>query len=325
MQQDANINSPYDGIRVYSDNVVSKEFWKLVQPAIYNVGLITNEDRYRYQLNHPLVHVMWGKLYGHLPNTIIRINPHTNNMTPAVMLDIISFILGDYDDVKVAKWDEKIDVTEYTSHEVAKRIYVPNKKSLPKNPRHSNSTYYYGSQYGEQVKVYNKAKQKRLAGQLTRIEKTCLVSKGKRKTLTEFLLHDRNDVFKNMNMVDIDLLDGRSKMKRLINSEKTLMHAYYQLTQAERKKFKRHPAFIYQCLDIHSMLKSSIEDWLQTSPLLRLKILVDHWTYLVSKVTLTSHWIQPVQFQVNIQLQGWDKNGRSKLSITSSSVPFEFN
>ncbi|NWO15167.1 hypothetical protein [Virgibacillus sp.] len=321
--------SPYDGITLYSNDIVSREFWDLVSPAKYiNYSLNAKDNGYyRYLLHHQLFVIKWGSRYRQQSNTVIKINPHKNLMTPIELLDMVSLILGDYENAMVGTWDEQIDITEYNSHEVAKRLWVSYLREDPYNPPQSNSTYYYNQRYGSQTKVYNKAKELGIHQQLTRIEKKHKVQKKHRTTLVDFLLDERVDVLKNVRMVDIDLLDGRKKVKRLINAEKTLMHAYRDLSSAEKKQFKRHQAYINPCIDIHSILRSNIEKWMLTSRLLRLKIIVDQvsdtWKH-TERVALIPQMVNPISVKKNIQLIGWTINKREALYQSAMSVPYEF-
>lgn len=224
-------------------------------------------------------------------------------------------------------WDEQIDITEYNSHEVAKRLWVSYLRENPYNPPQSNSTYYYNQRSGNQTKVYNKARELGTNRQLTRIEKTNRIPKINRATLVDFLLEERVDVFKNLRMVNIDYMDGRLRIKRLINSEKTLMHAYRQFSSAEKKQFKRSSSYLNQCIDIHSILKSNIEKWLLTSRLLRLKIIVDQVsdTWLLSKrVLLKPQKVNPILVRKSVQLLGWSTKSRKVLYQNSMTMPFEF-
>lgn len=322
--------SPYDGIKIYSDDVVSNDFYKLVQPALYmDYSFNVNRNRYyRYLLKHHLFVIQWGRVYAHLPNTIIKINPHVSNLTPVELLDLVTIILGDYRNAKVGEWDEQIDITEYNSNEVAKRLWVLGLQSNPYNPPQSTSTYYYGSRSGNQTKVYNKAQQIGLKQQLTRIEKTHIIQNKDRKTLGAFLLDERIDVFKNLKLIDIDQIDGRKKIKKLINTEPTLMHAYRQLKSSEKKQFTRSLKYIDQCLDIQSILKRNIEKWLLSSRLLRLKVMVDEmsdvWKHS-QRVLVIPQSINPIITKKICDLVGWSTHRRDTLNKTVVSTPFGFN
>lgn len=320
--------SPYDGIKLYSNDIVSREFWDLISPAAFTDYSVNANDKinYRYLLNHQLFVIQWGSRYRQQPNTIIKINPHKNFITPIELLDLVSLILGDYKNAIVGSWDEQIDITEYNSHEVARRLWASHLRNDPYNPPQSNSTYYYNQRSGSQTKVYNKAKELGVNQQLTRIEKKHKVAPKNRKTLEQFLLDERADVSKYLRMVDIDQLDGRLKVKKLINSEKTLMHAYRTLSSAEQKRFKRYPAYLNQCIDIHSILKSNIEEWLLTSRLLRLKLIVDQLsdTWKLSERVMLVQKVYPIPIKKNVHILGWSINNRDVLYQSSTSVPFEF-
>lgn len=322
--------SPYDGIKLYSEDVVSAAFFNLIKPALYmdyNKAIDVNRY-YRYLLKHDLFVIQWGRVYNNLPSTIIKINPHVSNLTPIDLLDIVTVILGDYRNAEVGEWDEQIDISEYNSSEVAKRLWVMGLQRNPHHPPQSTSTYYYGSRSGSQTKVYNKAQQKGMNQQLTRIEKTHIILRKDRKTLETFLLDERMDVFKNLKLIDIDQIDGRKRIKMLINSEPTLMHAYRRLKSSEKKQFTRSLKYIDQCLDIHSILKKNIEKWLLTSRLLRLKVLVDDMSDLWNHsrcILVPPQSINPIVTQEKCTLIGWSLHRKGVLEKTAVSTPFELN
>lgn len=323
---------PYDNIVLYSDRIVTKEFWNLVKPAVYKSGIQNKDMRYRYFLSHELFIVQWGKIYHHLPNTIIKINPNKNNLSPSQLLDIIAYIVGDYSDVVVASWDEKVDITSYTSKQVAERLFVGFQRKSPKNRKNQNKTFYYGKRNGQQVKVYDKAKQLKLKNTtLVRIEKTHKVSKSKRVYIKDFLLLKRDDEFNNMTMVDIDKIDGRSKYKRLIKSEGTMVGAFKKMTRRQQQNLKQHDAFINPCLNIKDLLERDLKEWLSTSPLLRLKVLMDALKEYVSikktlykSVKLDVH-LMPLNIKTKVfPKEAWSINDREDYKESNFSIPLPF-
>lgn len=270
------LTSPYDGITFYSERMVTDRFIDMVKPAMYYNTMHPEDVHYQYFLVHPLFIVQWGRVYTQLPNTIIRINPDQHNLKPSQVLDLLRYVIGGYSDTKVGKWDEKVDITEFTSKEVAERLYVPYQRKQPRNRKNKNSTFYYGKRNGQQVKVYNKAKQLKMKGyQLTRIEKTIKMNKSQRSSVEQFFLNKPVDGFKKITMVDIDKIDGRSKVKRLIKANGTMVDAFKQLSRREQQDLKKHKAFRDPCLDINGKLQQDLEAWMNKSTLLRLKILVD--------------------------------------------------
>ncbi|MBT2215690.1 hypothetical protein KK120_07635 [Virgibacillus dakarensis] len=269
------LTSPYDGITFYTERFVTDRFMNLVKPAMYYNSKHPEDVRYQYFLRHPLFIIQWGRVYNHLPNTIIRINPDRNNLNPSQVLDLLKYLVGGYSDTEVAKWDEKVDITEFLPNEVAERLYVPYQRKQPKNRKNQNSTYYYGKRNGQQVKVYNKAKQLKLKGcQLTRIEKTIKKKKFQRASVEQFFLDKNSEGFNKITMVDLDKIDGRSKVIRLIKSNGSLVGAFKQLSRREQQDLKKHKAFREPCLDINGKLQRDLEAWMNKSALLRLKILV---------------------------------------------------
>lgn len=319
---------PYDGFIFHSDLTVTSNFWNTVKPASYfsNAG---PDDRYSYMLSHPLFQVVWGRIYTNLPNTIIRINPDINHLTPSDMLDVITFILGTFNGVEVASWDEKIDIDAFTSLEVAERLFVGSQRNNPKVPSVSSTTIYWGKRNGQQVKVYDKAKQRGLKGkQLTRIERTRKIPKKNRENASYFLLNARNDGFKNMNMVDIDSIDGRSKIRRLIKAEGSINTAYKKLTRAEQKAFKKHPAYVYPVMDIQSVLSKDIEEWMRRSPLLPLKIITEtckEMSVWGGRNTLVAVECNPIALQTydKVSITGWDFGRRYNTERFTHIEPIE--
>ncbi|WP_017187704.1 hypothetical protein [Alkalibacillus haloalkaliphilus] len=202
-------------------------------------------------------------------------------------------------------------------------------RSLPINPYQSTRTYYYNQRRNQQIKVYDKALEQGLIGQLTRIEKKHKVRVGKRKTLEDFLLDERLDVFKGLRLIDVDKIDGRLTLKKSINNSKSLMHAYKSLDNSERKKMKRHQAFKVQCIDIHSRLSANIEKWLATSKMLKLKIIIDSlgdtWINTRNSCNVQFSSSAVITSSHSIKLIGWSVNKRVKIAPNFNPIPLELN
>ncbi|KGX84843.1 hypothetical protein [Pontibacillus litoralis] len=205
-----------------------------------------------------------GSLFSHLPNTIIEINPSSQRLTPQQLKHLLRFIVGDLKGIKVGQWDEKIDLEGYTSEQVAKRLYVPNQRKQPFEDKDFPETYYYGVRNGNQVKVYNKAKQMKMKDGilLTRIERTNKVNPADRLSVDEFLNSEPADVFRGMKMIDIDMIDNRKRIKKLINKENTLVDAIQKMSDSDKHKLKRERGFKNPSVDIHMMFYSDLNDWL---------------------------------------------------------------
>ncbi len=273
---------PYDGIKFYTDKIVRADFWNMVKGASYVDKSANTSTRYKYMLNYKLFKVKWGKVYAHLPNTTIEINPSSQNISPSQLVDILKFIVGDVDDIQVGMWDDKVDITQFSPNEVAKRLYVPSQRSKLQNYKGKHRTYYYGKRNGQQVKVYDKANEMGIEGYvLTRIEKTNKVKRANRLSVREFLLNDRSDVFQGMNMVDIDKIDGRKKIKKIINKEDNMIEAVMKMSDNEKLRLKREKGFKYPCLDLQKKFQDDLNEWIQYSSLLKLKFialsLVHNW------------------------------------------------
>lgn len=321
-------NCPFDGITLYSDLIVTSNFWNNVKTAAYRVNP-DPDDRYDYMLSHSLFRVMWGRRYHNLPNTIIRINPDINHLTPSDLLNVITFILGTFEDVTIASWDEKIDIDSFTSLEVAERLFVGSQRNAPRTPEISSTTIYWGKRGGQQVKVYDKAKQRGQKGhRLTRIERTRKILKKDREDITSFLLTARSDGFKNMNLVNIDALDGRSKVKKLIKSEGSINTAYKKLTRIEQKAVKKHVAFKHPVMDIQGLLNKDIEEWIRRSPFLILKVITESWKKTgewSGKENLGIVECDPIDIQTNYSaiISGWDSVYRYNLDSVTHIEPIE--
>lgn len=131
-----------------------------------------------------------------------------------------------------------------------------------------------------------------------------------------------------MNMVDIDALDGRSKIKRLIKSEGSINTAYKKLTRGEQRALKKHPAFLYSVIDIQHLLSTDILKWVRRSPLLMLKVISESWKETgvwSGRNTLVAVECDPIDLQTNYlsNISGWDSNSRYNLDRITHIEPIE--
>lgn len=269
---------PYDGITFCIDRPPSPTFLNLVSSAEYDDYNVIGKRRvYKHLLKHRLFIVQWDPLplFNKAPYTSIKINPNVQQITPSQLLALIEFIGGNYHDAQVMRFDEKVDIDQYSTTDVAKRIYVAHKRTFNDFLK-KNQTYYIGTSKGEQVKVYNKAKQLRMKNlRLVRIERTVKYSKVDRPLVTTFLFKSRDDAFDNVTIANINKLHHRSKLRRLIDQEGMLMKAYILLSKTEKKAFKRHAAFLKPCFDLKQAFLKDLVEWINTSPNLVLKIWLD--------------------------------------------------
>ncbi|MCG5251364.1 hypothetical protein [Brevibacillus agri] len=265
---------PYDGITFYTDRSITPEFFSIVKPAMFSTRLSDAVRRYRYILKHRLFTVLWMPQNVDHSQTIIRLNPHKNKYTPAQVLDLISFIVGDYSDVYVGRFDEKVDLPDRTVEDVVERLHVPFKRKAS-DYKKKGETYYFGSRKGQQVKVYNKGKQQGLHKKLVRIERTTRYKKTQRPAAADFFLNSRNDVLKQLVLVDTDKIDNRTTIKKLLKTSKTFHEAYRLLDDKKKREVKRHPAFIQPLIDLQRVLLDELNEWLDSSPHLFFKIQCD--------------------------------------------------
>lgn len=266
------IPCPYDGITFYTDRSITPEFFMLVRPAMFR--LADADRRYRFCLKHRRFTIFWAPLSPGISQTIIRLNPHKNKYSPAQVLDLIGFIVGDYSDVHVGKFDEKVDLPDRTVEDVVKRLHVPYKRKAS-DYKEKGETYYFGSRKGQQVKVYNKGKQRGIHKELVRIERTTKYKKDQRPAADDFFLNSRNDILKQLMLVDIDKIDNRTAIKKRLKSSKTFFEGYKLLDDKQKRELKRHPAFIQPLIDLQQVVQDELNEWLDSSPRLFFKVQLD--------------------------------------------------
>lgn len=289
---------PYDGITFEAESAPSRSLLELVSPAEYEVNYAYGQRRYyKHFLKTKYFTVRWEPVppFKNAPFTLIRVNPSFHQITPIQLLDMIEFIVGDYSTVKVKNFDEKIDITAYSASEVAQRIYVAYKIKL-NDYKEKKQTFYFGMRQFGQVKVYNKARQLGLKQtRLVRIERTVRYDIDRRLPIADFLLNIRNDVFKNMIMVDLDKFNHRTKLRRRVNQEGMFMKAYKSLSKKEQKAIKRHSGFLNPCMDLVMLFKQDLNKWMKSSPYMWFKVVLDKHVkdirqQLKKSVTRVSHF-----------------------------------
>mgnify|MGYP001262138819 FL=1 len=272
----SNIVCPYDGIHFYSESMITHKFQSIIDPAGYwQPNYKQGKLFYNHFISLPLFRIQWEKRFVDIPSVIIRINPDKNNLTPLQVLDLLKYLVGDLRQVRVAKWDEKVDTDKYNVDEVLERLYKGYQRVKPNDYDDLGETFYFGKRNGQQVKVYDKSNEQGFGeGQLTRIEKTRVLGKGKRPTATQFLLNMRHDLFKHVNLLDIEKLDGRSKIMRLLKQDGVFMDAFRKLTRAEKLRVKREDAFKNPSIDLRSIAEGQLRKWLNKTPLLSIKAIM---------------------------------------------------
>ncbi|MGG1660923.1 hypothetical protein [Brevibacillus sp. NRS-1366] len=264
---------PYDGITFYTDRSITPEFFMLVRPAMF--GLADADRRYRYCLKHRRFTIFWAPLSPDISQTIIRLNPHKNKYSPAQVLDLIGFIVGDYSGVHVGKFDEKVDLPDRTVEDVVKRLHVPYKRKAL-DYKEKGETYYFGSRKGQQVKVYNKGKQRGIHKKLVRIERTTKYKKNQRPAVADFFLNSRNDIMSQLLLVDTDKIDNRTAIKKRLKTSKTFFEGYKMLDDKQKRELKRHSAFKHPLIDLQQVVQDELKEWLNSSPHLFIKVQFGH-------------------------------------------------
>ncbi|MFC0210971.1 hypothetical protein ACFFK0_00680 [Paenibacillus chartarius] len=330
IKENGSLLCPYDGISICFDGPPSSYFLRIVMPAVRNDRHIIGKRRvYKYLLKHPLFIVRWEPLtmFGPAPYTSIKINPDRNNITPSQLLDLIKFIMGDYFTASVSMFDEKVDIEDYTPMSVAERLYVAHKRNIV-DYKQKRQTYYIGSRKGMQVKVYDKAKLLKLKNKkLTRIERTVKYSRLFRPTITYFLLSPRTDMFDGVVMVDINKLDGRLKIMKLLKQKGIFMAAYKKLSPSERTALKRHHAFIHPRINLRKLASDDLEQWLRSSPNLPIKIAIEtcykhHLHQLLSMTPVSNGSKYKLQPQVYNGIRQWGESRAIRILRNSLHVSF---
>lgn len=258
---------PYDKLVLVSDSYPDSSFIKLVRPA--RMWVDDDDSYYRHKMNHTLFSIRWGQMNPDAATTSIMLNPWKHQLTPDDIVQLVEMVMGSIDFIKVASFDEKTDLLRSMNAEAtAKRLYVGYQRKSPKDYEQLGQTYYYGSRSGQQVKNYDKAEEQGTAGQAwTRIERTRrLRHKASRTSLKAFLYDERQDAFKHTVLVDIDKIDGRTKIQRLLRAKGSFQEAFMNLDPAEKRKLKRLEVFACPSVDLGSLFRTELDRWMSLSP-----------------------------------------------------------
>lgn len=274
---------PYDKLILCADEPPTQAFVDLIRPARFETD--DDETFYRYRLVHDLFSVQWMQVNPEAPTTSIMLNPWKHQLSPDDVLALIDFIIGSHLDAHVAHNDDKHDWLRFlSSKDLAKRIYVGYQKKKPRNYADLDQTFMFGSKKGQQVIIYDKAKEQDRDGEeWIRLEKRRKRrDKLARPTLSRFLLDEQSDALKHVVIVDIDKFSGRDKIMRRINKYGTFQEAYMTLTKEEKRKLKLHEAFRHPLVDVGALFKKELDQWLSMSPHL----------YMMSKIfpVLKASW-----------------------------------
>jgi hypothetical protein len=320
---------PYDGMVLSSDHRPTDYFLNLVMPACYcDQRWLPKSRYYKYVLCYRYFIVQWEPIYGHCPYTMIYINPSVNRLTAAQVLDLLKFIVGDYQCVYVNAHDDKVDISGFTPQEIAMRIYVGYVKSTS---RCYKGTYYIGSRIGQFIRIYDKASHLGISGKLVRIERRIRYKrKNDRPLLTDFLHSSRSDAFKHVVIVDLSALKWSSRFGRKLRQYGTFMNAYRGLSFVQQQGLRRSPIFSNPLLDLRLLFQSDLASWMSLTPHLQQKVLQDklEWQMTsffkvtrpkyshISAFSLSSMLLTSIRTDYNRSLQymfGGSTNGNSRV------------
>lgn len=143
-------------------------------------------DMYSRLYDLGLVQVWTHPIYPDIPATRIRISPSKAGMSLSQVFDWVGYITGpgNEDEVRVSQLDLKLDLKGVTPNEVKRRLWCEGR--YRKIKPHLN-TLYLGSRRSNQWRIYDKALEMGVAGDLTRIEMSYKFRPNNRMTLHEFL------------------------------------------------------------------------------------------------------------------------------------------
>src|SRR5690606_38299063 len=114
---------PYDKLLIKSYDFPRDGFLNLVLPVRYYIDN-TEDTYYLNKLSYTYFSVHWQQMNKDAPQTSIMINPWKHRLTPAQVIQIVKFILGNYNSATVSGYDDKVDLHDYmNAKEVAKRLY----------------------------------------------------------------------------------------------------------------------------------------------------------------------------------------------------------
>ncbi|ANS76476.1 hypothetical protein AWM70_19425 [Paenibacillus yonginensis] len=258
---------PYDKLVLAADSCPDSSFIRLIRPA--RIWIDDDDFYYRHKFLHTLFSVCWGQMNPDAATTSIMINPWKHQLTPDDIMQLVELVMGSIHSVKIASFDEKTDLLRsMNAEETAKRLYVGYQRKPPEDYEQLGQTYYYGSRSGQQVKNYDKAEEQGKHDQTwTRIERTRRIrDKVSRATLKDFLYNERQDAFKHTVLVDIDKIDGRTKIQRLLKATGSFQEAFMNLDAAEKRKLKRHEIFACPSVDLGSLFRTELDRWMSLSP-----------------------------------------------------------
>lgn len=251
--------SPYDGVVFCSRDYPSSSFLMRV-----NSSRLINRSKdilYRHELYCKYFIVRWECLRPSQWITSVRINPNVLEISAYGIVLLLSLIFDNLDSVYISSVDEKLDLLNLSVKEVGSSLLVPSTQKLDLTYL-NEGTLYYGSRKGQQVKVYDKAKQKGINNKtLTRIEKTKKYPPNKRPSLKEFLQWTDSKAISSLVLLDISRIDKRTKLGKVINQYPTLKEAYQTMDNKLQRQLKNHPAFLNPLINLGDEFDSKLIQW----------------------------------------------------------------
>ena len=215
-----------------------RNFYKVSDRGHYRHFLHLNSKRYGGHVN-----LWWGPRYPNCPRAIIKINPLVLQYSPNDVLDLLSSIFCDLEDVWLSTYTATIDLQGYSQTQISTAIYRPYLRNF-NDYLYPGETTYLGSRFGSsQVRVYDKGKEQGLdpITPWTRIERTVHLAWKDRPTALDFLQGKVPlDPFTSVYVTDVDKLDGRTRIGKSVSKigvSKSLKNGS-PLSDGEKKRLR---------------------------------------------------------------------------------------
>lgn len=175
---------PYDLLQFHCGRFPSAQCQKVLKDFIVSVPrhTLTRSRAYRYCMCLGMVTVRWSPVYLSYPQTVVSFHPSVAKLTIPMIAAWMRFIFGPCAcEAVLARYDVKVDVHE-PPDVVARSVFILGVRSC----KIDRGTVYAGSRRSNrQVAVYDKARESRQPGPLTRIEVRYRLKQGSRPTLRD--------------------------------------------------------------------------------------------------------------------------------------------
>lgn len=217
------LSSPIDGLHLLTNARFTNDFVSL----LHQVGIPVRPEESAYNFGHRLgcISIQIYPKFPQTPKNKIIINPSEAGLTLRQVVEWVRFMIGDERLAIVKRIDSKVDLFGVVTEDYINRIWVDGFRSI--NYRYIGETLYLGSRTSKQQRViYNKAKQKGLSTNWTRIEVRRSYEKDEQLTLNDFhQLYPTYNPFESMVLItaDVNTLNNLlSRYKLQMGNEKVI-------------------------------------------------------------------------------------------------------